>query len=113
MAIATNILMWLQTGFVAQGHIYIYIVEHHNEFSAEQNLFFLNQKYNKDFKIVILLVAQALRCKHCQKIDKDHPTCDEIQEKECSSGFDQCIKINMLHPACKLTIFFSSDVEIK
>ncbi len=60
---------------------------------------------------MILLVAQALRCNHCQQIDKDNPTCDEIQEKECSSGFDQCIKINMLHPACKLTIFFSSDVE--
>lgn len=72
---------------------------------------FLNQKYNKDFKIVISLVAQALRCKYCQQIDKDNPTCDKTQEKDCSSGFDKCIKINMLHPACELTIFFSSDVE--
>lgn len=46
-----------------------------------------------------LCVAQALRCNHCQQIDKDNPTCEEIEDKECSSGFDQCIKINMLHPA--------------
>lgn len=87
----------------------VYIIEHYNEFSTEQKLF-LNQKYNKDFKIVIS-VAQALRCNFCQKIDRDYPACDEIQEKECSRGFDKCIKINLRHPACELTIFFSSDVE--
>ncbi|XP_016324675.1 CD59 glycoprotein-like [Sinocyclocheilus anshuiensis] len=46
-----------------------------------------------------LCVAQALRCNYCQKIDKDHPTCNEIEEKECSSGFDNCITIKMHHPA--------------
>ncbi|XP_073684211.1 lymphocyte antigen 6D-like [Garra rufa] len=48
-----------------------------------------------------LCVAQALRCKYCQKIDKDDPTChaNDIEEKECSSGLENCIKIVMNYPA--------------
>ncbi|KAL1264507.1 hypothetical protein QQF64_004862 [Cirrhinus molitorella] len=48
-----------------------------------------------------LCVAQALRCNYCQKIVKDDPTCklSDIEEKECTSGLDNCITITMHHPA--------------
>ncbi|KTG06759.1 hypothetical protein cypCar_00034356 [Cyprinus carpio] len=46
-----------------------------------------------------LCVAQALKCNYCQKIEKNNPTCDKIEEKECTSGFDKCITIKMHSPA--------------
>ncbi|KAI2658397.1 Leukocyte antigen CD37 [Labeo rohita] len=44
---------------------------------------------------------QALRCNYCQKIDKNDPVChaNDIEDKECSSGLDNCITITMHHPA--------------
>ncbi|KAI7796627.1 putative RNA pseudouridylate synthase domain-containing protein 4-like [Triplophysa rosa] len=47
----------------------------------------------------VVCVAQALRCNYCQKIDKVNPTCDTVEEKECPSGLNNCIKITMYPPA--------------
>ncbi|KAK9965695.1 hypothetical protein ABG768_004772 [Culter alburnus] len=46
-----------------------------------------------------LCVAQALRCNYCKKINKEEPNCNEIEERECSSGLDTCVRIRMHPPA--------------
>ncbi|XP_067285996.1 lymphocyte antigen 6D-like [Pseudorasbora parva] len=46
-------------------------------------------------------VAQALKCNYCQQIDPVIPYCPEsnITVKECTSGFNTCLKITMTSPA--------------
>ncbi|RXN09672.1 CD59 glyco -like protein [Labeo rohita] len=80
--------------------------------NLKTTLDYIQEEFDKDMKmgsrtLVLIMflgalcVAQALRCNYCQKIDKNDPVChaNDIEDKECSSGLDNCITITMHHPA--------------
>ncbi|KAL7869233.1 hypothetical protein AOLI_G00132210 [Acnodon oligacanthus] len=49
--------------------------------------------------VAFVCVAQGLKCNHCKSINKAHPTCEEIEERECTMGLNYCIKFTLHEPA--------------
>ncbi|MCI4384322.1 hypothetical protein PGIGA_G00037320 [Pangasianodon gigas] len=49
--------------------------------------------------VAVLSVAQALKCNYCQSIERNHPTCEQMEEIDCSMGLTQCIRLIFHEPA--------------
>ncbi|KAF4085070.1 hypothetical protein AMELA_G00113210 [Ameiurus melas] len=49
--------------------------------------------------LAVLSVAQGLKCNYCQSIDMNNPSCEQMEELECSTGLTHCIRLILHEPA--------------